>query len=112
MRDIEKKLDREFSKYIRARDGRRCVLCGSMDRPECGHVFPRYARSTRWDKGNAFCMCHACNQAHENDPQPYYKWYIENLGQEAFDAMRRKHNQICHFTVTDLEELLRELYHD
>lgn len=108
MRDTEKKLDREFSKYIRERDGWRCVLCGSMDRPECGHVFPRYARSTRWDKDNAFCMCHKCNQDHESDPKPYYEWYKKRFGPDAFDALRRKHNRIVHLTALDIEGMLNE----
>lgn len=56
-----KELDKAFSEYIRARDGK-CMQGGNCNGPlTCGHLITRSNYSTRWDEGNAFGQCSGHN---------------------------------------------------
>lgn len=112
MRSIEKRLDREFSKWIRTRDGYRCVLCGSTDRPECGHLLPRFSRATRWDVMNAACLCQLCNAKHEENPRVFENWWVQQHGKQALGELVRRHNKPKHWTLGELEELQESLCTD
>lgn len=112
-----KKLDSLFARYIVARDGGRCVICGSADHPECGHLLTRAAMSTRWSEMNAHCQCHACNRRHEEDPKPYTDWFIAKYGQSAYDGLLSLHNTVVHFTndqletaIAKTEQMLKQMY--
>lgn len=102
-------IDREFAKMIVARDGRRCVICGSADSPECGHLLPRYAMSTRWNEKNCNCQCHECNRRHETDPRPYVEWFIRRYGKDEYDRLVRSHNSVVHYTTEELKDKLEEI---
>ena len=103
-----KKLDVIFSKYIRLRD-KYCVLCGSPENANCGHLFSRRHYSTRWDEDNAFQQCYPCNFKHNHQPYHYYNWYIEKFGKEKLDELHTKHQQTKKYYDTDLEELYIEI---
>lgn len=109
LRPLKVKLDTIFSKYIRARDGHKCVMCGRMERPNCGHVFSRVALSTRWDEENAFCQCAGCNMKHEYAPWPYLRWFIDKFGREKLDELQRKWHTTKQMKAYDYEEMI-ELY--
>jgi len=102
-----KELDRVFSLYIRARDGR-CVCCGKTDKLTCGHVFSSAHYSARWDEVNAYCQCVGCNFLHEQDPYPYYKYVIGRIGQKRFDLLHMRYSTPAKFTVADIEMLLNK----
>jgi hypothetical protein len=104
MRASEKRLDRVFARFIRERD-RRCVLCGKAE-VECGHLFTRAAKSTRWDDRYAFGQCHFCNDRHERDSAPFIGWFIREKGAEAYCEGVRLHNTIVHWTEEDIERML------
>ena len=103
-----KKLDRIFSKYIRLRD-KYCVLCGSSDNANCGHLFSRRHYSTRWDEDNCHQQCYPCNFKHNHQPYLYYDWYIEKFGKDKLDELHTKHQQIKKYSNVDLEELYEEI---
>jgi len=99
------KLDRVFSKYIRARD-KRCVICGRTDKLTCGHLFSRVAYSTRWEPDNAFCQCTGCNLSHEHDPLPLVRYAEKIHGKEKIDALHRTYRTTRKFSDADLRELI------
>ena len=103
-----KKLDKLFSKYIRLRD-KYCVLCGSPDNPNCGHLFSRRHYSTRWDEENCFQQCYPCNFKHNHQPYRYHKWYIEKFGKDKMDELHSKHLQSTRLLVSDLEEIYEKI---
>lgn len=105
---IVRELDRIFSLYIRARDGHRCVVCGSPEIPQCGHLFSRVAYSTRWDEENAFCQCAKCNINHESDAWPFISWFIEKFGRQTFDEVRARYHKPRQFKDFELEDMTRE----
>ena len=108
------KIERLHPAYIRTRDGNQCVICKELGRPmrggpQCGHLFTRVNRSTRWDvtpDGNTFCQCAGCNQVHEYQPYHFIQWYIRKFGQEKLDALFRRHNTVKNWSLEDLEDLL------
>ena len=105
---LVEKLDRATSKYIRLRDGA-CVTCGNVNEPNNGHLFSRNAHNTRWDiseDGNCHQQCWPCNYAHENDPAPYFIWYIKKFGQEKFDELRFRFKTPTKLTESQLQEKL------
>lgn len=76
--------------------------------PECGHLFPRYAKSTRWDEQNAHCQCHECNRTHEEHPEKYFSWYVEKYGKESLEQLRKRFNTISHFTKDDMDGMIEK----
>jgi len=65
---LVKKLDTEFSIYIRKRfavDGKAsCFTCDKIDdwnKMQCGHFQSRKHYSTRWDENNCQVQCVGCN---------------------------------------------------
>lgn len=97
-----KKLDRIFSEYIRKRDGR-CVVCGSTENLQCGHLFSRVAYSTRWDEENAYCQCRSCNMMHEFDPYPLMEFARQKLGQEKLDMLYKRYKRPVKVTEADMQ---------
>lgn len=67
---LVKKLDKEFSLFIRLRDSKafgfkafKCISCGQIkpfDQADCGHYFSRVKMSTRFDEDNCNCECRKC----------------------------------------------------
>jgi len=100
------KLDKVFSEYIRKRDGNRCVTCGSLERPTCGHVFSRSSYSTRWDEQNAWCQCWGCNYKHEFDPYPLTEYARKTLGQELYDEVHLRYNTPHKFKDFEIQEMI------
>lgn len=96
--------DKEFSLFIRARDGR-CVNCGSVERKQCGHLFTRAMYPIRWDPENAFCQCAGCNFRHEHDPGPLTIYYLNRFGEERYEALHKKGRTPHKFTTLEIEEI-------
>ena len=108
---IKKKLDAEFSLFIRRRDKFTCVTCGKVGyerdgEMQCGHLFSRIALSTRWDEDNAFCQDRGCNFRHEMDWMPLELYYREKRGDEAFDRLYRKYRTPKKYSNAELNEML------
>ena len=62
--NLVKKLDHEFSIYIRNRDNHICFTCGKQlekSESQCGHYQSRVHKNTRWDEDNCRCQCVSCN---------------------------------------------------
>ena len=105
--------DKVFSEYIRKRDNYKCFTCGKVGSPadgvmQCGHLFSRVNFSTRWDEDNAFCQCRGCNMRHEYDFEVFRAAYVAARGQEAYDALHRKHREVKKFSDADLLEIIYE----
>jgi 5-methylcytosine-specific restriction endonuclease McrA len=105
------KLDKAFSEYIRARDGYRCVTCGTVGREkdgviQCGHLFTRASYSTRWSDENAFAQCRGCNLRHEHDAAPFTMFYLNRFGQVAYEKLYLKHKSVFKITNCDIQTLI------
>jgi len=109
---LVRKLDKAVSEFVRERD-KVCVQCGSDLQLGNGHIFTRTNYSTRWDisiDGNCHCQCWKCNFFHsQRDNWKYYSWYIDKFGQEKFDILYQRHNQVAKITTYELEIKLEEI---
>ena len=115
---LEKEIEKLHPIYIRQRDGHKCVVCGSAQKPTCGHIFSRRSRATRWDiseDGNCHCQCWPCNFRHGGyggGPRrswPYFRWYINKFGIERLDSLEARSNTVKQHTLDELEELAKFL---
>jgi len=102
---LVKKLDSVFSAYIRARD-KSCIVCGSTENLQCGHLFSRTNYSTRWDEDNAAAQCRSCNMRHEYDWEPMRAAYVAKYGQDKYDEVYRRHTRVAKFSNNQLLSLI------
>lgn len=58
--------DRETKKYIKKRDGGRCVICGKSGATQCMHVFLSRAHGGRGCKENGASGCPECHRINDN----------------------------------------------
>ena len=105
-----KVLDDLTSRIVRARDGC-CVVTGSTDQLTCGHIFSRRSMATRFDiseDGNCHAQSWASNFRHTFDTHPYYRWYIQKFGLDAFDALHARWAKGKKISTPELREMIVE----
>lgn len=93
-----KTADREFSQYIRGRDGR-CIRCGKTDYLQCSHFWPRANSATRYDPENSDTLCYGCHYGNargwEHSKQGEYRNFkITQLGKKRYDELEKKADSI------------------
>ena len=104
-KQLKATLDKVFSEYIRARDGR-CFTCGSTENLQCGHLFSRVSLVTRWFEKNAHAQCNGCNLRHEYDFAVYEDAFINCYGQEEYDRLKALHYKSIKLSRAELIELI------
>jgi len=86
------KADEEFSKYIRARDGK-CVRCGTVKNLTCSHFWARQHKATRYDPKNCVTLCWMpCHKYHwEKEKQgEYMDFMIQWLGPAGYMELEQR----------------------
>ena len=101
-----KKLDKVFGDFIKDRDKRVCVVCGSRENIQAGHLFSRNAHSTRWDEKNVYAQCRDCNYKHESHPADFTDFFIEKWGYEEYKKLHKKYHTTRKYKDWELEELI------
>lgn len=87
-----KKADDEFSKWIRARDGK-CVRCGTTNNLTCSHFWPRQHSATRYDPLNCTTLCWIpCHKYHwEKAKQGAYRdFMLMWLGKKKYNELEKR----------------------
>lgn len=85
--------------------------CGVKTGLQCGHLFERRHRPTRWDihpEGNNHSQCERHNFLHEEKPSLYQDSFIERFGERAFDDLANRSRSNTKITYSDLEALYEE----
>ena len=98
---LEKRLDDEWSRAIKERDGWTCQRCGTEYGKgsrglHAAHIFSKGAHpSTRHDleNGTALCMRDHLYWAHY-EPVEFYDWILKRMGKRRLDALRRRANTV------------------
>lgn len=106
---LVKKLDDLTRKIIRLREPNYCVVCGSVESLNLGHIFSRKTYATRWDieeSGNCHIQCAGCNFRHNDDALPYYNWYIKNFGQEKLNELEQRYRTLTQYKDYQLQTLI------
>ena len=108
-KEIIKKLDREFSRYIRVVHSvngiTHCITCQWADyweNMDCGHYMSRKHMFTRWDPDNARPQCKKCNQFYGGKPKEFRFF----LGEKLADQMEADSRKTCKWTNEELEDML------
>lgn len=90
--------DREWSNYIRTRDGWQCQRCGKKYSPptsalHCSHYFTRGNWSVRFDEDNCEALCYGCHSYLGGNPHEHATYMVAKLGTKRLDElMVRKNN--------------------
>ena len=114
-KNLIKRLDTIFSKYIRLRDSDpegycRCSTCGEVHhwtKIQAGHFISRKHYSTRWDEENVHAQCVACNVFRYGEQYKFSLYIGENLSKELYDKSRL----IVKFTDVEIKEMIDD-YND
>jgi hypothetical protein len=88
-----------------------CFTCGSTKELQCGHLFERRHRHTRWDTseyGNNHLQCPNCNSRHEAFPDKYRDMYSLRFGPKAYADLEFRAHSNQKLTYSDLLELLEQ----
>jgi hypothetical protein len=99
--------DKEFSLYIRARDGNRCYTCSVVGACDCGHFVTRAKLGTRWDEENAHAQCRLCNNIHEENPAPFESALKRDHGPGFPEELVRRGNTITKLSAMEIREIGR-----
>jgi len=109
-KNLIKKLDTVFSKYIRQRDADpegycRCATCGEVHhwtKIQAGHFISRKHYSTRWDEENVHAQCVACNVFRYGEQYKFSLYIGENLSKQLYNKSRL----IAKFTDIEIIEMI------
>ena len=107
---LEKKLDTEWSAYVRNRD-KTCRKCGGNGSISAHHAFGRRHMGTRWDVLNGVGLCYPCHihWAHR-DPSGFSVWFERHIGEADFNDLARKHTEIVKYDADCLQTMLDWFY--
>jgi len=114
--DLEKKLDKVFSQYIRLKDADEggtveCVTCNQLffwKDTDCGHFIKRQHRSVRWDERNVGVQCTRCNHYMGGRQDDFSKYIIKTYGYSVYDELMRLKYQTMKFSRLDILEKIDE----
>ena len=120
----KKKVDAEFSKYIRIRDALKttgtidkCVCCScsriypsfGLGCLQAGHFIPGRGNSIRYEETCVHGQCYNCNLRLKGNWPGYYEFMLKQYGQEEIDKLLALKHKIRKFNVGELETM-RDLY--
>ena len=108
------KLDEACKKYIKARDGHKCVICGAeytispkgrKAGVHWGHFLAKNRLAMRWNEINIHAQCSRCNFMHESSCVPYYQWMEERYGVRVMDILHEQwfNSKGTSFSIKEIE---------
>jgi 5-methylcytosine-specific restriction endonuclease McrA len=114
-KNLIKKLDAVFSKYIRLRDADtegycRCSTCGEVHhwtKIQAGHFISRKHYATRWNEENVHAQCVACNVFRYGEQYKFSLYLGDKLSKELLEKSRL----IAKFTDIEIKEMIDD-YND
>lgn len=98
---LKKKLDIEFSKYVRALEKGICYTCGVQKSPkemQAGHYISRTCLALRWCLDNVHCQCYACNCMKHGDLITYREKLVAQYGEDVVTGMESRRHYNCTFS--------------
>lgn len=117
---LKKKLDTEFSIYIRRRDSDdwtgygSCITCGKVKHwktVDPGHYISRRCLPIRWDEHNVHFQCKGCNGFNNGEPQLYRERLLSMYGEDEVNRLEStykawKASETDKWTMDELRDLL------
>lgn len=92
--NFDKQADREWANQVKDRDGWKCVICGSEERPNAHHILDRSHKQYKYevDNGITLCVSHhkfLRNISAHNAPFAFFLWLQEHRPQQYVTAAFR-----------------------
>ena len=111
---LEKKLDRIFSEFIRREDAdeggtNQCVTCGKYEfwkDLDAGHFVKRQHRSVRWDERNVHPQCTRCNHFMGGRQDDMALYIVRLYGKDCLTELMQLKYQTKKHTRVELEEMI------
>lgn len=103
---LKRKLWSLFSKYVRDRDGERCVSCNTFVANQAGHFIGRRKASVLFDPKNVHSQCAVCNLQLQGNAAGYALAIIDRYGVEELRRLERRSRVGHKWTAPDLQELI------
>ena len=90
-----------WSEAVKKKAGHKCECCGEKNNLASHHIYSIRNASTKWEIDNGICLCIGCHtgntfSAHRS-PE-FTLWIIKYIGEERFNRIRCKANQIKKWT--------------
>tara|TARA_R110000824_G_scaffold300622_1_gene488634 strand:+ start:1338 stop:1742 length:405 start_codon:yes stop_codon:yes gene_type:complete len=110
---IVKKLDAEFSRYIRLKYADhngyvKCYTCPKVryykDSMQCGHFLSRRHYSTRWSEDNCRPQCYGCNVHSQGKQYEFALNLNKEYGYKIAEELLQLSRETVKFSTPDLEE--------
>lgn len=118
MSALIKRLDIEFSVYIRMRDcpdnNGRCISCGNpitFETCDAGHFIPRIHMTTRFDERNVNAQCRHCNRCLDGNEDEYRRGLTVKYGNDTIDELESLKRQTMKFSQSELREMINFYKH-
>jgi hypothetical protein len=115
-KELEKKLDKIFSEYIRLKESDedgicRCVTCGNYHHYKdihCGHFIGRSVKATRFNEKNCHPQCVKCNSYRSGEHHIYRKYLVYKYGNEEVEKLENSAIMGGSLSAYQLEEKIIE----
>ena len=105
---LENECDKLWSQCVIARDGT-CRGTNSIDRLSAHHIRSRTHRSTRWDLDNGLCLSWKVHFLQKANPERFQDLIINIIGDDEYQALKRKSLQVVDYSIADLEQIKEDL---
>lgn len=109
-----KRLDIEFSIYIRKRDCPNnkgyCISCGApitFDTCDAGHFIQRIHMTTRFDERNVNAQCRHCNRCLDGNEVGYRQRLRAKYGNDTPETLKALKWQNIKFSQSELREMIK-----
>ena len=93
-----------WSLCVRGRD-RTCRNCNSDHRITAHHIRSVTHAATRFDLENGLTLCWKCHSLQKYHPERFQDMIIEIIGQDFYEAMKKKSLCVVDHTIADLEDI-------
>ncbi len=109
----KKKLDYEFSQWIRLKDAVNgiviCVTCKAKahyKKMQNGHYIARNHLNTRYDEQNCHVQCVGCNMFKNGNMDEYALFLVEKYGDGILEELNRRKHIIKKISLLEYIELI------
>lgn len=114
MSALVRKLDSEFSRFIRMKSADEggtvtCVTCGKLlhwKESHASHFISRRHMATRWDERNVHPCCPRCNVFEHGALEEYSRFILDTKGRETFDELLTAKRETKKWTRPEIESLI------
>lgn len=119
VKDLKKKADAQFSKYVRYRDSElkngefiaECITCG-VEKPvkqmQAGHFVSRRVSSLRYDELNVNAQCVSCNMFKAGEQYLYSINLDKKYGEGTAKSLMDRRHETHKFTQDELTNIINE----